>query len=314
MVNRRGLPGVYIDADMRELEHAMGVVSEFTKRLNTTAHLRTVTDATHKVFSNRFDTYMNGLAKINKDAYHHLYEYSSTGGGYDHVGKNSMKLWAHTKRFSTGASVNFSWQWLPARNYNPTYRQRRRGRIGWDAMRDIPASEFAKLLEKSAGRRHKYVWRAPMLEYGIMPNIYPRGESLAVPVFNADVQRRGYEGGPTLIFPRYASPEHQQPGKVTGNFTAAWTGFWAKAGDDFDEVMGEIIAKDAEKNITQAIRKGKKVPRARDRKFSFTTVTDYREAFAAGQQQAATAILRHSRTIKAIEAQRGTTNYRGLQA
>lgn len=310
----RGMPGLYIDADLRELEHARGVIKEFTERMTTTAHLRTVTDTAHKVFSKRFDQYMNARAKMHKDEYHHLYEYSSTGSGYDNIGKDAMKLWVHTKRFSTGSSVNFSWQWLPAKNYNPTYRQRRRARIGYDAMRNIPKKEFDELIAKSAGRRHKFIWKAPMLEYGITPVIYPRGKALAVPVFDSTINRRGYHGGPILLFPRSASPRSQQPGRSAGNFTLAWTSFWSGVEDDFEDVMGDIIAKDAERQITAALRKGKKVPKAKSRQFSFTAVTDYRQAFMAGQEQAATAMIKHQRTIKGIESQRGMVNVRGVQA
>lgn len=314
-INRRRVPGLYIDADMKELAHANGVLTRFTQEMNTAAYKQTVTDAVHRVFSQEFDRHMAMIAKASKENYHHLYDYNPAGG-YGWIGTQKAQLWIHTKRQEGGSRINFSWEWKPARQYNPTYSQRRSGRLGHDAMRNIPFQQFQDLLRHSNGKRHRFVWKAPMLEYGIIPSITPKeAGTLAVPVHTvkspALAKKRG--SGPNLLFLTFAQPEHNAPGPTVGNFTEQWVLFWSTiVPNRFEDVFAEIVAKDAAKNIASAIAKKKPATRSRKRKWELSAVTDFNEAFAAGQQQALTAIKSNKRSIKQIEMRRGTYHNAGL--
>lgn len=294
-----GKVGIYIDADMSDGIRAATFIREFMTRMTTEAHVKTVVDATHGIFSSDFDKRIGLLAKTNPESYHHVYEYSPSGDGYRWIGDNKHKLWIHTKQKSAGSSLTFSWNWLPAKQYNPSYEQRRRSTVGYDALRQISMSEYRKLLSKHREnpRKWKFIWKAPMLEYGIARRQNASGVAIMMPVFDG--------GGAHKIFRKFNLAQDQQPGSVTGNFVSEWTQFWgSEVPGRWDEVLGRVIEKDASVRIERGISIGKKANRA-TRTFKARTVGNYYEAMAAGREQAIAAMNTHRNSIRQIEKRRG---------
>lgn len=295
----RNVPGLYVDADISDGIRATEFIREFFTQTNTPAYKRTVIETTHRVFSKEFDRHMSRVARVAPERFHHVYEYSPSGSAYSWIGVQKQQLWAHTIRYRAGHSANFSWTWKPAKQYNPTYRQRRTARVGWDAIRALPKKNFDRLVENSAGRRYKFIWRAPMLEYGIHREVRVKNaKALMIPVFTG-------AGEAKAIFKKYTNLSVQQPGDTTGNFTQEWTKYWnEQVPDQWDEVIGKAIAKDGSERIAKGISSGNKV-RSRNKTFSASAVVNEREAFASGRAQAIAAIKGHQRSIAGIESIKG---------
>ena len=250
----------------------------------TQAHLRTVTNAAHKYYSKEFDRHMANVAKVSKENYHHLYEFSSTGGGYDNVGKQSMQLWTHTVRSTPGAAVNFSWQWLPAKQYNPTYRQRRMGRIGHDAMREIPKEQFDTLVEKSKNRRYKFIWKAPMLEYSIPRQITPSAAKwLFLPAFGFTSPMA--KSHPGWRFTKSYVATQEPPGNSAGMFTSAWTAYWGSLSEEkWDRIGGDAMVKALDAPVDKGVNKLTK--KARNKTVKFMQPSDFSMAYKEGKKHA----------------------------
>ena len=312
MAVNRGTPSVEINANLDQLIYTDGVLTRFTREITTNAYKSDVSDAVHAVFSRDFDRHMALIAKASKENYHHVYEYNPAGG-YGWIGVQKAQLWTHVARREGGGRVNFTWEWLPAKQPNPTYVERRSGRIGHDAMRNIPFKQFQDLIANSDGRRHVFIWKAPMLEFGIVPQITPKeAQKLVVPVHTvkspALAKKRG--SGPNILFLKLAQPEHNAPGPTVGNFTAQWTYFWGvEVPGKFQETFADAVERDAAKNIANAIKKKKPVTRARKRGWSFSAISNHEQAYAQGQAAAVAAMKVHRRTISQI-----VTRRRGIDA
>lgn len=293
--NNKGIPGLNIDADMTDGIKDMEFLKRFCQEMSTEAHIDTVMTATHSIFADEFDKKMKGVASTSKDNFFHVYEYSPSGNGYSWVGNPDHKLWQHTMR-GRGDRKTFSWNWLPAKQFNPSYKQRRMPGPGRDGIRELSYRDYRELLRKSSsrGEGYRFSWKAPILEYNIQRIVYPRRKRLMLP-----------RNGRKIFVTSYAA-EQQHPGPTKGRFTAEWINFWTgEVGNRFHEVVGQQIEKDAKRRIEAALAAGKSAPRKENRKFRVMSFADITDAKLAGQQQAVSAIKYHQRTIKGIEANRG---------
>lgn len=296
------IPGLYIDADMRELSHSLGVIHEYGERMRTEAHVGTVIAATHSVFANMFDTYISNAAKTSRENFHHVYEYKPSAGGdpYLWVGNPRYQLWEHTIQRTTGMSRTFSWNWKAAKQPLPSYLQRRKSKVGEDPLRDISNKAFSDLVKNSENRRYVFAMKAPSLEYGLVRVRYPRLRFIVLPS-----RKVGSDGTRGKTFVTSTMTTSQEPGPTRGVFTTAWVGFWSTVvAERWNDVIGKEVEKDAARRIASAIRKGKVANRGA-RRMRANTFTDYTEAFAAGQQQAISAINASRKSIREIEKKRG---------
>lgn len=290
---RAGRPGVYIDADMAEGVYGTEFLRTFVEQMNSPAHKSTVTQTTHSALSSMFDQHMSVVARMKPNAFHHVYEYSRSGDAYSNIGMNQHRLWEHTRK-QQGARTIFSWRWKAAQQYNPTYAQRRTSRVGWDAIRQLSTEDFKKLVDNSAGRRHKFRWRAPIMENGIAVFVNAQDNVLALPTFTGG-------GKAKMVFKPWVMLRHQHPGKVEGSFTAEWSNFWGNiAPGKVSEVIGDEIQKDAARKMRNALGSGKKV-RARKSQIEIGVVTNLEVARNAGREQARAALKSHTKSIKDIE-------------
>lgn len=288
--------GLYIDSDMSDGFYAVEFMSTFVKQMNTTAHKRQVIKSTHNAFAEMFDQEISAVARHRPEQFHHVYEYASGGDPYRDIGKRSARLWRHHLRQVAGETANATWVWRAAQKYNPTYQQRRSATIGWDALRHVSEEEFQKLLQHTSGRRHKYRWRAPMLEHGLRANVDAKEGMLAIPTFTT--------AGAEMRFKPWVTSFRQQPGNVEGNFSQYWAAFWrTQVPKRFDEVVGNIVEKDAANRVRNAIARGSKA-RGRNISVGLSGVSNEAVARAAGKQQAIASFKAHSQSIAKIEKAR----------
>lgn len=290
---RRGIVGLYVDADMSQGVETASFLEHFCREMSTEAHVDTVLEATHTIFADEFDKYMKGVAGTKRENFFHVYEYSSGQDAFEYVGNPSFKLWQHT-RLGRGKDLTFSWTWLPAKNPNPTYEQRRESDVGRDGIRELSEEDYQELLDRSAGRVHKFVWKAPVLEHEIVRTVYPKGKMLMVP-----------RGGKKYFFHNYVATQ-QHPGPTKGAFTEQWIAFWGGiVPTRWYKVVGEQIEIDAKRRIEEGIATTGKKPRKEKRKFQARTFNNMEDAKEAGREQAISALRTHSRTIKDMEKNRG---------
>lgn len=290
----RKAPALFASADMTGLAQMNGAISEGMKQLSTPAHIRTVIQTTHSVFAKMFDEHMKVWVQGNREGFHHVYEYAPGGDPYRWIGNNSYKLWKHRITFRQSDHAQFTWEWKAAKRPNPTYQQRRDSTVGWDGIRTISEQEFLKLNEKGGKVRHTFFWKAPMLEYGITRTVLPRNPEtrLAIP------------SGGKLNFTFVAFVTTQAPGRTKGNFTEAWTTFWATQTEDkWDQVLGKQITEDAARRLTNAIDQGAPKPRSRMRTFKASAMGGGSEsaAFEQGRRLAMGAMKAHTNSMRAIE-------------
>lgn len=277
-------------------------VEEFVGGFNSPAHLSIVANTVHGVFSKEFDNYMIKYAGLRKQHFHHVYEYSETGEPYSFIGDPTKKLWVHKSTIAGKGARDFTWRWLPAKSYNPTLRQRIASSVGEDFIRNLRPEVRQKWLEKSKNKRHKFVWKAPILENAIPVNVVAHEKRLAVPMPAGN-----------LIFPRSVRSTQQQPGITEGWFTKTWVIWWTRElSKNFDMVMLDAVTKDAEKRIVEGVRKTGKKPRNRKNSLTVRTMgnssnigASIKEAQAAGKEQALSGLRYHQRYIKGIEKNRG---------
>lgn len=298
---RQARPGLHVDADMVEGAHAVGVLRGVVDSIRTEAHQNAVVEATHAYFAQAFDhEYMKGVAGTAKEHFHHVYEYSADGDPYRNIGDPMSKLWIHHLQKPVGGSAIASWKWKPATQPVPSYEQRRRSAVGHDDIRNFSDKDFEELLQKSNGRRHVYVWKSVMLEYGIVANIVPQDPKrwLMVPMF----------GGKKRFVKQHLQGQ-QAPGDTLGRFTAAWVGYWGGiVPAEFQQRVGEEIERDAQARVNAALNAGKAKPRRERRQFNMGVFNNFEEAFRAGREQGEAAIRSNQISMRRIAQNTGWSN------
>lgn len=286
----KNIPTVRFATDLSEAVQISAFLEEFSLKVSTEAHIHSVINASHEIFADRFDKHMKGVASTSKDEFFHVYEYSPTGNGYSWVGKPEHKLWAHTIR-GTGSSRTFSWNWLPAKQYNPSYRQRRMSGPGFDGIRELSYKDFRKLMAKSAsqGTGYRFVWKAPMLEFGIARVVFPKRKKLFIP-------RDG-----SFRFMDSITVEQMHPGYTRGNFTQEWIRFWSgDIGGQWEDVVGKQIVIDAKRRVEEAKAAGMSKPRKEMRNFGAATYGDASRARQRGKAMGSQAAKEHKKMVERL--------------
>lgn len=310
---RQARPALHVEADASEGAYAVGVLTAFTKGLRTEAHQNAVVKATHDYFAAAFDNnYMRGIAGTARANFHHVYEYAPAGDPYRNIGKPEHKLWIHHLQKPRGGGSVATWKWRPAVMPVPTYTQRRGSTVGRDDIRNFSEEAFEELLQKSNGRRHVYVWKSVMLEYGIMANIRPIDPQrwLMIPDY----------GGKKRFAKQHVQGQ-QAPGPTMGRFTMAWVDYWSGVvPKEWDKTVGRFIERDAKVRVEAALKAGTNKPRKENRTFSLGAVgkgkttgpagrrAAFEAAFEAGREQGEAAIRNNVVSMRRISQNAGWSN------
>lgn len=249
---------VRVDADLKELGYAMGVVQGTINTVKTDRYISDVLEYVHARLANDFDD-MADLVHAGGDekgrAINHVYEWDSTGPG--------ARLWRH--RFSgKGRNREASWSWVASKKPIPSPEERAKNNR--DPMSKVSAADRKELSKQ----RYIFHWKAPVMEYNIPVRIRPvNTKMLFIPTFKSD---KGF------VFK--AEAVNNNPGGVeAGRFTALWTDWWGKqAGGSMDRAIVDGLERDIA-SVESGIRQGKRV---RKQKFSVNALIDYEDGMAAG--------------------------------
>jgi len=184
---------------------AQGIIG-LQQTMNTNKHLNASVKAAFSLLANRFELETASLAASDKENYHHMYEPG-------HTGNPKLQLFNTVLRGRGGNRVA-TWTWRASRVLvDPRLDGAGQERFGPSQPKGFDPEKLNKV--------HVFVWRAPIMEYGIPVTVRPK-------LMQA--------GAGVLVFPRGSSgrgtfskrPQRLVPGaQVQGNFSAWFAGWWS---------------------------------------------------------------------------------------
>lgn len=258
-----------IAVDTSEVKVLTSALDSLHAQMNTDRHLNRVTKAAYEILSEQFNMTTHLVAGMSVGEYHHVYE-------WEHVGVPGFQLWKN-RLGGRGGNRTVTWDWRASKTTVPTTTTVE----GEPRFTPSPTFNPEKLK-----RIHVFVWKAPIMEYGIAVSIRPKlGHVLVFP--NNDLlggQYRARGPSPVTFTPH---PVRTVPGsEVQGNFTTWFVGWWGggtaqnilnhQFADDRDsafrrifesKMKNEIGGKMRSKSFTMtpdsvAARRGKNIARA----------------------------------------------------
>lgn len=177
--------------------------------MNTDRHLNTVTRAAFEVLAEQFNMATHVAARAAVGEFHHVYE-------WEHIGFPGFQLWRNQLN-GRGGQRRVTWGWRASKTTVPTQTNIYGG----------PRFEHSKGFDpEKLNRIHIFVWKAPMMEYGVRVTVRPKLSNVLV-FPNPDLKGSGafgYQPKPVTFSPH---PVTSTPGEqVQGNFTAWFVAWW----------------------------------------------------------------------------------------
>lgn len=261
---------VGFNVDTAEASALSGFLKKLSTDIKTTRHIGPVLRYTHAVMSDAFTEYMSAVAPAQQSRFHHVYEWGQ-------IGDPTARLW-EDKLIGGGSDRTATFTWKASKQSVPVRQD---------------------FLDAGVKKIHVFVWKAPVMEYSKNISIEPkRGKFLA------------YFTGPTTPEGKYEMQFSTKPIEVTnpggemvkGSFTREYVSWWGGAGasNTFDKIIRRVLEEDLGKMpIEETTRPFR---RARNKRFSMSTLADSAAAERAGAS-AATKFL-NARSRKYIEAAR----------
>ena len=238
-----------IDADISEAQKLTGMLTALDKELNDPRHLESLTDAAFSIMEASFNRDMAAVSLSQPEDYHHVYE-------PEQQGNPAAQLWTVKMRGRAGMR-SISWDWKASHLTVPT-EYGPDGEYRWEGSG--PQFDPEKL-----NRVHVFVWRAPVMEYGMRVHVRPKLSNKRLLVFpNQEVNPGGTRGA---VFT--AGGYSFTPGAdVQGNFTAFFAGWF---GGGMAEQSLHDFEKDRDLRFTRAYAKHMKTGGTPSRRFTVNT-------------------------------------------
>lgn len=151
--------GASFDVNATGVYGAVGAISGVSETVKTPFYMNAVLRYTHARLSDFFDLWMDNTAKGDMNSFMHVYEWPQKFQNYkETVGNPLYRRWMHTLSGRAGAA-QASFQFLPS-------------------DRPVPVDPIL-LTPGPGGRRvktgvHVFVWKAPVMEYGLPVHITPK--------------------------------------------------------------------------------------------------------------------------------------------
>jgi hypothetical protein len=240
--------------DTSEVKTLTSALESLHAQMNTDRHLNAVTKAAYEILSSEFNTKTHLMAGATAGEYHHVYE-------WDHVGVPGFQLWKN-KLSGRGGRRSVTWAWRASRTTVPTLT----------TVDGEPRFGPSKGFDPSKLHRiHIFVWKAPIMEYGVAVNIRPKlGKVLVFP--NPDMlanSTMGRAARPVTFTPH---PVRTVPGEeVQGNFTQWFVTWWG--GGVAQDILGQTFSRqrdNAFKEIFETRMQGTVGGRMRSKTFTIT--------------------------------------------
>lgn len=274
-------PAMKLDFDLDDGYAALGFMNGMATEINTDRYLGSVIDYSHDILAAAFDVHMDTIARSNPSAYHHVYEWRM-------VGLPPGRLWRH--KISGGGSTTggrvreATFEWRASVRPILTPKERQSDPLGIsDPMEQVDSEVIAKL----KNRTYFFYNKAPMMEYGLRANVYPKnGKYLFVPSIGTG-PKNFYLARHTDQDFSFANPQdHSGGGGTVGKFTTAWVAWWntvaptlwdAQVRNTIDNDLGKT-----EKEMGRALQ-GR---RSRGKSFGIATFNSGNAAFESGKNLA----------------------------
>lgn len=222
-----------MSADLSNALKFGSTMQALQQTLNTDKHLNALTNAGYEVLRDAFNTQMHMAAQSAAGTllYHHVYE-------WEHVGEPGFQLWKMNLT-GRGGNKSISWNWRPSKTTVPTMTNVN----GTDKFLPSKGFDPSKL-----NRIHIFVWKAPIMEYGVTVTVRPRLSHVLVFPNNQQQGAGGRMGPGTATFT--GDVQTITPGaQVQGNFTAAFIAFF---GSQANQVLENSVKKPASSAFAKA--------------------------------------------------------------
>ncbi|QNN98301.1 hypothetical protein SEA_LILMARTIN_51 [Streptomyces phage LilMartin] len=241
----KGKAFLAVSADTIEVSALTGFLTNMSAKVGLDVNTGPVLKYAHDTLSQRFDNYMSVVAPAAPDQFHHVYDWGR-------IGVPQYQLWKNVLR-GRGNERYASFEFRAS-------------------IRPVPFPEGAK---KPYRRKHRFIYKAMIMEYNIGVTIRPkRAKMLAFPVDDKII----FTKGPVFV---------ENPGGMgtTGAFTAAWTNWWSGAGAE--QVFNSEIKKHLESDLSgRAMAKFMRRFKPARKKVTRINIADNNAAFANGAKLA----------------------------
>lgn len=167
--------------------------------VSTSAHIDAVMDFAQNELKSRFAMDVDQMAKLNKDRYHHVYEWGDTWETRkDNAGIPAMRLWRLTPT-GNGANRKMSFFFKPSLRPSPIHPE--------EEKRGVEAD------------KHIFTWKAPVMEYGMQIRIEPVEALKDMLVFYWEKIDKVVATKKTIV----TRPDPNVRGVFTGHFVMWWS-------------------------------------------------------------------------------------------
>jgi hypothetical protein len=237
-------PNVRVESDISEAIALGEALKRLDVELNTDRHLNSVTKSAYEILSSTFMQDTAVMANVLPELYHHVYE-------WEHVGHPGFELFRPVMR-GRGANRVISWEWRASKMTVPT---------DVDALGNPKFPEWFPV--EKLNRIHVFVWKAPVMEYGLETTVRPKLSRLLV-MPNPErrlVLDRHPKAPRSVVFSPYAYNIDHSSQPTQGAFTK-WFTHWMTEGPatrvietHFEAPRDEIFRKSFSERVKSFIGK-----------------------------------------------------------
>ncbi len=260
------------------------MMRELHVEMNSPVHLTSATAAAGAVMFDRFILDTHAMASARPEAFHHVYE-------WDHIGDFGWQLFKPILR-GTGGRRTISWEWKASKTTVPTET---------DALGN---KKFPEGFDTSKlNRVHVFVWKAPIMEYGIEVEVRPKLSNFLVfpnpnRILNLDMNKNAPR---EVVFSPHPYTITNPGGPARGEFTKWFTAWFTTMGQ---KVLEETFVNQRDNAFKRAFdARTRNLPKGRSKAKTASFGVDT-EAAAQGKTIAAIIAGELERNYIAMAAER----------
>lgn len=195
-----------MSSDVSQAVSVCTALEKLSITLNTDKHINFVTQAAFEILSEEFNVQTAVMAAANPVQFNHVYE-------PQHIGEPNMQLWQNELR-GRGRNRVATWDWRASKLIvDPTLTSTGEERF----PSDFDTSRLNKI--------HVFVWKAPVMEYGVKVTVRPKLTTTRVLVYplGAIGPDRSSASDAVVFTPNFYQ---FTPGKYTQGAFTAWFSTW----------------------------------------------------------------------------------------
>lgn len=220
----KGPSGMQMSIDDLALQQVAGRMEGISNAIETDQYIGSVVSWVHAELAPRFDIYLDARARGNPKAFHHVYEWPSTYGSNDTIGRMDARLWSHYI-VGNGRDKVAGFRFRASKRPVPVHPL---------AATPGPNGKHVKI------GFHVFVWKAAVMEFGTPVQISPQLSNwlALVPA-----------GSNYLAFTQKTINMRGGTRDTRGSFTKEFALWWAtQAPAYFDTYLRERLQRDVVQN------------------------------------------------------------------